>query len=358
MGDVSAYGFLAPSMLVFAVFTVWPVFRAFLLAFQDYAPGAGVFQGFTGWKNFADVLASPDFLRAVRNTAIYTAVVVPAQIALGLVLASLLYPLGTAARNFFRAAFYLPGVASVVVMAMVWRWLYDDSFGLLNNLLSLPALGPIYQTIANLTPLIARPGSALAALYGVVFACLAARDLLGRPRLAAFVAAAAGLVGAAWLARGLAWTWHPHQPVSWLTSTELSLFSIALSTVLKGPGGALLIYLAAMEAIPPELFEAARSDGAGPLAQWWHVMLPLVRPTTLFLAITGAIDSFQVFAQVLMLTDGGPAGSSTVLVHQMYTRAFRDLEFGQASAMALMLFCVLVAVSLAQYRFLRTDWEF
>ena len=358
LGDGSAYFFLLPSLSVFACFTVWPVLRALLLAFQDYAPGAGMFEGFNGLTNFRQALGAADFVSGIRNTVIYTAVVVPAQIALGLVLASLLYPLSTAARNFFRAAFYLPGVASVVVMAMVWRWLYDDSFGLANRLLSLAPLEPVRQLVANLTPLIARPGWALAALYLTIFLCIVARELLGSARLAGLVAAAAGVGGACWLAFGLEWAWQPAGPVRWLTSTELSLFSIALSTILKGPGGALLIYLAAMEAIPPELFEAARADGAGPLKQWWHVMLPLVRPTTLFLAVTGVIDSFQVFAQVLMLTDGGPAGSSTVIVHQIYTRAFRDLEFGQASAMALMLFAVLVLISFVQYRFLRSDWEF
>jgi multiple sugar transport system permease protein len=358
LGDGSAYFFLLPSLSVFAAFTVWPVLRALLLAFQDYSPGAGMFEGFNGLTNFREALGHADFVNGIRNTVIYTAVVVPVQIALGLVLASLLYPLSTAARNFFRAAFYLPGVASVVVMAMVWRWLYDDSFGLANRLLSLAPLEPVRQLVANLTPLIARPGWALAALYVTIFLGLVARGLLGSGRLAAALAAAAGLGGCCWLAFGLDWAWQPAGPIRWLTSTELSLFSIALSTILKGPGGALLIYLAAMEAIPPELFEAAKADGAGPLRQWWYVMLPLVRPTTLFLAVTGVIDSFQVFAQVLMLTDGGPAGSSTVIVHQIYTRAFRDLEFGQASAMALMLFVVLVLISVIQYRFLRSDWEF
>lgn len=358
LGDVSAYGFLLPSALVFAAFTAWPVARALLLAFQDYWPGAGTFEGFVGLENFRQVLASREFHVAVGNTLLYTAFVVPAQIALGLVLASLLYPLASGARNFFRAAFYLPGVASVVVLAMVWRWLYDDSFGLLNNLLATPLFAPVYQLLANLTPLIARPGFALAALYVTVFACLAARDLLRAPRLAGVLAAGAAMAGIGWLTLGIDWAWHPKQPIRWLTSTELSLFSIALSTVLKGPGGALLIYLAAMEAIPAELFEAAKSDGAGPFQRWWHVTLPLVKPTTLFLAITGAIDSFQVFAQVLMLTDGGPAGSSSVLVHQMYTRAFRDLDFGHSSAMALMLFFVLVGVSFVQYRYLRSDWEY
>ncbi len=357
LGDPSAYGFLLPSLSIFGIFMLWPVIRAFLLAFQEYSPGAGALEGFVGLRNFERIQGNEGFWRAVANTAVYTALVVPAQIGVGLILASLLYPLASRARNFFRAAFYLPGVASVVVLAMVWRWLYDDTFGLANNLLATAAGAPLYQLLANLKPLLARPGPALAFVYTSLFLCMVARSLFDSEKAGWIVAALAVLSGFGWIGLSLTWAWRPFEPVRWLTSTDLSLFSIALTSILRGPGGALLIYLAALEAIPSELFEAARSDGAGPLAQWWHVMLPLVKPTTLFLAVTGAIDSFQVFAQVLMLTDGGPAGSSTVLVHQIYVRAFRDLEFGEASAMALLLFLVLVTVSAIQYRFLRSDWE-
>jgi multiple sugar transport system permease protein len=147
---------------------------------------------------------------------------------------------------------------------------------------------------------------------------------------------------AAW---GAAWV-----PIRWLTNPDLSLASIILATLVRGPGGALIIYRAALDGIPKDLYEAARIDGAGPVQQWWHVTVPLLAPTTLFLVMTLTIDSFQVFAQVLMLTDGGPGISSTVLVHKIYTAAFRDLDFGGASAMAMVLFAMIAGVSVIQYR--------
>lgn len=149
----------------------------------------------------------------------------------------------------------------------------------------------------------------------------------------------------------------PVKPVRWITSEELSLFSVILSTLVRGPGGALIVYLAAMASIPKELYEVARIDGAGPIRSWWEVTVPLLRPTTLYLAITQLVDSFQVFAQVLMLTDGGPGDSSVVLVHRIYTSAFRDLDFGAASALALLLFLILATFSALQFRMFRGAWE-
>lgn len=282
-----SYAFIAPAMIVFVIFMVWPVFWSILLAFQNFGMDKGMFEGWVGFGNFKAVFADLSFKRAAINTALYTIFVVPATVFSALVLASLIHPLSKRAGDFYRAAFYLPGVASVVVMAMVWRWIFDVQYGVLNAIL--------------------------------------------------------GVVGIA--------------PVEWLTSPDWSLFSIALSTILRGPGGALLIYLAAMSSIPESLYEAASIDGAGTIRKWWNITVPMLAPTTLFLVITQTIASFQVFAQVLMLTDGGPGDSSTVLVHRIYAMAFRDLDIGPASAMALLLFLFIVTVSLIQFRFFRSGWE-
>ena len=284
----SVYLFILPSLFVFGIFLAFPVVRAFLLAFQEYQIGQGIFGGWIGFSNFREIFHDKVFWKALVNTAIYTGITVPANLGVALILASLIHPLSAKLKTFFRAAYYLPGVASLVVISMVWRWLYDPNFGLLNQVLGGLGIGPI----------------------------------------------------------------------QWLTNPEMALPSVILTSVLRTSGGPILIYLAAMGTIPPSLYEASKIDGAGPVRRWWSITLPLLTPTTLFLLVTLTITSFQVFAQILILTDGGPGYATTVLVHRIYTVAFRDFEFGLASAMALLLFIIIMVISIIQFKFFKSRWEY
>lgn len=282
-----AFMFLCPALIVFAVFMLFPLCWVAALSFQEYSiVDAG--SRWTGLENLRSVLSDKVFVQAASNTLIYAAVVVPLNTLSALVVASLIYPLSSRARSFFRGAYYLPGVASVVVIAMVWRWMFNEDFGLLNT--------------------------------GLGF--------LGLPG------------------------------VRWLTSPRVALWSVILTAVARPPGGPILIYLAALDAIPTSLYDAGEIDGAGPLKRWWHITVPLLRPTTLFLALTITIASFQVFAQVLILTDGGPGYATEVIVHRIYTAAIRDFDFGIAAAMSLILFCIIMAVSAVQYRFFSSDLKY
>jgi len=383
----TAWLFLLPSVAVIGLFFVYPAFQAVLLAFQDYRVGQGLFDNIVGVRHFRRCFDDPVFFTSLVNTVVYTAVVVPANLLTGLVLASLIAPLSDRWRHLFRGAFYLPGVTSVVVLAMVWRWLYDVEYGVINGVLLARADTPwgwVYQFVRNaveLPPALPRFvlwAGAIALLALVLrwrpFAGMTARldealqrrwgsgpGLVGRSvRAVAFAAGDYGpttfialsvgttvLAVAAMLA--VPWAHFDVKPIGWLTTTQLSLFSIMLSMVVRGPGGALIIYLAALESCPRDLYEVAEIDGAGPVASWWHITLPLLRPTTLFLLVTQTIGSFQVFAQVSLLTDGGPGTSSSVLVHRIYTAAFRDLDFGYASAMAMVLFGIIAVISAVQF---------
>ena len=385
--ELIAWTFLLPSLAVLGLFFAYPAFRAVLLAFQDYRIHQGLFDNFVGLKHFYAILSDGNFRIALVNTAVYTALVVPANLLTGLVLASLIAPLSARWRHLFRGAFYLPGVTSVVVLAMVWRWLYDAEYGVINGLLLYDKEGPfsyVFQLVRNLAELpphfprlvmwaCAIGGLALLTrqrhLSGwfksldmrVIKSFGQGKGLMGR--LVATLDFAAGdigittflfvTVGAISLSvmalMAVPFTLFPAKPIGWLTSQKLSLFSIIWSMVIRGPGGALIIYLAALESCPKELYEVAEIDGAGPLASWWHITLPLLRPTTLFLLVTQTIGSFQVFAQVSLLTDGGPGTSSSVLVHKIYTTAFRDCEFGSASAQAMMLFAIIALISAVQF---------
>jgi multiple sugar transport system permease protein len=286
-GVTSAYAFLCPALIVFGVFLLFPLCWVVLLSFQDYSI-AQVHPRWTGFQNLRAAAQDPVFTRAAINTLIYALVVVPVSTLSALVVASLIYPLSSRARSFFRGAYYLPGVASVVVIAMVWRWMFNENFGLLNTSLGFFGL----------------PG------------------------------------------------------VRWLTSPRVALSSVILTSIARPPGGPILIYLAALDAIPTSLYDAGEIDGAGPLKKWWHITVPLLRPTTLFLALTITIASFQVFTQVFILTDGGPGYATEVVVHRIYTAAIRDFDFGAAAAMSLLLFCVIMVVSVVQYRFFRSEIEY
>lgn len=278
------YLFITPKLVLFLIFIATPVIWAFFLSFQEY----GVFQSqWVGLSNFINVFKSDLFWIALWNTFRYTLIVVPCQVLIALILASLINPLNRKAQTFFRAAYYLPTVTSVVVVSMVWRWMYNSK-GLLNYFLS---------------------------LIGV-------------------------------------------DAINWLGSSQWALPSIILMSILTPPGVGVILYLAAMGSIPESLYEAAKIDGAGPIKTWWQITLPLLKPTTLYLVVLRTIGSFQVFTQVLLLTDGGPGYATTTLVHLIYNSAFRDFEFGYASAQAIILFAIVLIFAFIQFKFLNTDVEY
>jgi len=274
-----------PAVSITGLFLFYPLADALLLAFRDYR--IGEVGGYT-IENFVRAINDPKFVKAGWNTLVYSLVVVPANVFTALVVASLIYGMKGWLKNFFRAAYYLPGVASVVVLTMVWRWIFNTEVGLCNTTLR-------------------------------------------------------------WL--GMA-------PIGWLTDPDIAFWSVIISGILKSPGGSMLIYLASMANIPQSLYESADIEGAGPLRKWWHITVPLLSGTTTFLMITGAIAALQVFAQVLMLTDGGPGISTQVVVYRVYTSAFRDFDFGLSSAMALILFIAIMVITVAQKYLAKQDVEY
>lgn len=141
-------------------------------------------------------------------------------------------------------------------------------------------------------------------------------------------------------------------PQRWLTSTELAMPSIVLMSLWKGLGLNMVIFLAGLQAIPPELYEAVWLDGATPWRSFRSITLPLLAPAMVYVLVTSLVASFQVFSQVYVMTNGGPDNATTTIVHQIYRTAFVHLDLGYASAMALVLFAVLVAASLANIRVL------
>lgn len=147
-------------------------------------------------------------------------------------------------------------------------------------------------------------------------------------------------------------------PFPWLTSTKLALAGVILSTIITIPGSGVLIYGAAISALPRELFESARLDGASRFAQWRLITFPLLKPATLYLAVIYTIASFQVFERVYLMTGGGPAGSTTVLVERIHSRAFMNFDFGGASAQSVVLLLLIAAVAWGQFAALKDDVQY
>ena len=282
-----SYLFVLPTFSLFVVFTLLPVAQGLVLSLEDARVTGG---SFIGLANFATLADDPVFGQALGNTVLYATVVVAAQVTLALIVASLIQPLGAKSRIFYRALFYLPLVNSAILVAMVWRWIFNPNpFGLANAALGTIGLGPFL----------------------------------------------------------------------WIGSSDQALLAIILSAVLTIPGGGVVLYSAAMGSLPRDLYEAADLEGASPLAKWWHITVPLLRPTTLYLVVVYTILAFQVFERVYIMTNGGGPNNATITIVQLiYSTAFQFGRYGLASAMAVVLFVMAMIVAVAQFRSLRTDVEY
>src|SRR5690606_33592432 len=247
---------LLPKLSLFTLFIAIPVVWALILSFQEYRIlDSNIF---VGLENYKAAFESTMFKKALWNTFKFTIVTVPFNVISALIIASLIFPLGKLSQTFFRSAFYLPTVTSMVIIAMVWRWMYNYDFGLFNY-----ALG----------------------LFGI-------------------------------------------DPINWLGQSSTALWALIIMQCLIPFGVGIIMYLASMGSISNALYEAAKIDGASSLKQWWHITVPLLKPTTLYLVLLSTIGSFQVFTQIIMMTGGGPGNATETLVHLIYKTGFRDFEFG------------------------------
>jgi multiple sugar transport system permease protein len=143
------------------------------------------------------------------------------------------------------------------------------------------------------------------------------------------------------------------QPLLWLSSQNLAMPAVILMSVWGGVGFSMVIYLAGLQAIPEELYESAKLDGAGPLARLWYITIPMLAPTTLFLLVIGVISSFQIFTQIYIMTSGGPLNRTTTIVYYIYEWGFKFYDLGYASTLGMGLFVLLLGVTILQLRLYR-----
>lgn len=295
-----ALPFLAPWLVGFCTLTLYPFAASLYWSFCRYdllTPAR--WTGFDNYQRLADELwTGGPFGRALWNTAYFTLLSVPLSIVIGVGLATLLSQ-RVQGVAIYRTLWFLPSIVPTVAASILWLWLLDPQSGLVNGLLSdglgLPEQGWFKSTSEAFT--------------------------------------ATGGASEQWLRR-------------FGSKDALVLMS------LWGVGNFMVIYLAAIGDIPGQLYEAARMDGAGPLRRFWHVTLPLLSPVIFFNLVMGIIQAAQAFTQVYLVSDGqgDPAGSTLLLSLHLFLAAFRDLEMGYASAMAWVLFVLVLVVTAWLFR--------
>ncbi len=264
--------FISPWIIGFILFLAYPIAASLYYSLCHYSVLAEPV--YVGMENYTSLLHDSVFKVALVNTLIYAAMALPINMLMALGLAVLMHrPIP--GRGIFRTMFFLPSLVPLVAMAILWSWLLNTEYGLVNYLLSLVNV----------------------------------------------------------------------PPVDWLGSTQWSKVSMVFPTT-WGVGGMIVIYLASLQEVPLHLYEAARLDGARFWRQFWHVTLPLISPVVYFNLIITIIQLLQVFIIPYIMTKGGPARSTLFFVQYVYDTAFRFLRMGYASAMAWILFLVILGLTL------------
>jgi multiple sugar transport system permease protein len=272
------YLFLLPNILGFLAFNLFPLMFAIGMSFTRWdliSPPT-----FIGLSNYEKLFLEDESFRiAIKNTLFFTVLSVPSGTIISLILANILNQ-KIRGTTFYRTAYFLPVVSSSIAVALVWAWVFNPDFGLVNEILS----------------------------------------TFGLPRL------------------------------KWLASSTWALPAVVIVSVWRGLGPSTVIFLAGLQGIPEELYDAAKIDGANARQLFRHITIPMLSPTTFFVIVVSIIGSFQVFDLIYMMTRGGPGRASMVLVYYIYEHAFRWFGMGYAASIAFVLFVVILILTLIQLR--------
>lgn len=267
-----------PTLALLLVLVIFPVVSVFVIASTDWQLGASSVN-FIGLGNFEEILEDGSVRQSLYNTILYVLMVVPGTVISGLTIAILIES-GSSLRSFYRAAHFLPFMATLSAMAIVWEGLLHPTAGLINQVL---------------------------------------------------------------VALGLT-------PENWLRDQTTVLPVLALLGIWRNLGFAMVLFLAGMKSIPRDLYEAADIDGADSwFDRLWTVTLPLLGPVTMVVVIVTALRAFESFDVVQILTKGGPAGASEMLLYTVYTQSFEFMRTGYGAAIAVLFLIIVLALTLVQY---------
>jgi multiple sugar transport system permease protein len=275
-GGFTGLGFVSPFLVFYALFLILPLILAVIISLFNTSlvlPGLG---RWVGIHNYTELFSDTYFWSAMWHTVLFTLVSTPI-----LVIVPLFFAIGIYRRRhgqwFYRLAFFMPYILPSAVIALIWTWLYEPGYGLIDGALSFIGLGS--------------PG--------------------------------------------------------WLSSTSLALYSIVIVTVWWTIGFNFILFLAGLQEIPGELYEAAAMDGASPFTQIRRITVPMLGRTITLVTVLQAIASLKIFDQVYLITGGGPNFASRVALEYIYDTGFTSGRVGYASAASLVLFVVIVMIGFA-----------
>lgn len=286
--SLTPYLFLAPALVIIAVFIVYPTFAVVYYSFTDY----NIVQPpqWVGLANYQQLVNDPIFWKALTNSFLYL-IVTPTLIVLSIALAILVNrPLP--GINVFRALYYIPVISGTIAVGIAWRWLFDYNGGLLNGI----------------------------------------------------------LIGAGIL----------QEPVQWLADPSLTLVIAMLLTIWIGTGYYMMVFLAGLQNISEDLYDAAVIDGCNSFQKHWYVSLPGLRPQITFVAVISSLAAIEVFNEIFVTTGGlgGILSSGVTMVFYLWRQAFRLEHAGYASAVAIVLLLITLVFSIFNIRLLeRSEQE-
>ena len=289
----TSYMFLAPFLIFFVMFVIYPMFMCVYTSFFDATMGKeDVFIGFENYKtllwekNVAKdgtvTYGDPVFWIALRNTLVIVFVSVPVTCAFSLWVASVISKMHVTATSLFRCIFYLPVVTGSVAVTMVWKWMYNNYYGIFNY--------------------------------------------LGKEM---------GLL---------------EKNINWLGDSKYALGCIILILLTTSVGQPIVLYVSALDNVDKSLVEAAEVDGATPMQAFWRIKWPQMMPTTLYILVITTINSFQCFALIQLLTLGGPNNSTMTIMYYIYYNAFKLYKYGYGNAMGVILAIIIAILSAVQFK--------
>jgi multiple sugar transport system permease protein len=283
---IAAFIFLLPFLIFFAIFVVRAVGAAFQMSFFDWhilRPA----RPYVGLGNYNELINDQVWWIAVRNTFTFTIMTVVGTTLVALT-AALAVTRPIRGQELFRVLLYMPSLFSVGAVGLIWVWLLNNQFGIIN--------------------------------YGLSF--------LGM------------------------------RPINWLGNPDLVLPALSLTTIWWGFGFPMLIFIAGLQGIPNQLYEAAKIDGANSRQSFFYITLPLLRPTILFITVTGVIWHFQVYGQPFIMTNGGPGRESYTVIFYLYQIAWTAFRMGYGAAVAVAIAVIMAVMTAVQFLFISRRVEY
>ena len=275
---VTSYLFLAPFLLFFIMFVVYPMFMCVYTSFFDSTMGREDI--FIGFGNYVELFQDQEFLKALRNTIVIVVVSVPVTCIFSLWVASAISKMPVAATSAFRIIFYLPVITGSVAVTMVWKWMFNNYSGLFN-----------------------------------------------------YIGTSVGLL---------------EEGINWLGDPKYALGCIILILLTTSVGQPIVLYVSALDNVDKSLVEAAEVDGATQMQAFWKIKWPQIMPTTLYILVITTINSFQCFALIQLLTQGG--SDTMTIMYYIYYNAFKLYRYGYGNAMGVILAIIIAILSAVQFK--------